>query len=128
MTGAEIVTARTGNPSWYGVREEAGVTLTKTAASGSIEVASYDDCPNQLDDEPGILLFSSTLSDKYTKITMRTDTFRHTRGFKESRFFKQEVPSAALLIDAEEYTIHYEKTKYKIRVASSVPKPNNILH
>ena len=126
MTRAEIVTARAGNPSWYGVRVEAGVTLTKTTASGSIEVASYDDCPNQLDDEPGILLFSSTLSDEYTKITMRTDTFLHSWGFKGSRFFKQEVPSAALLIDAKEQTIHYEKTKYKIRVASSIPKPHKV--
>jgi hypothetical protein len=126
MTGAEITTARTGNPSWYGVREGPGVALTETTASGSIEVESYDDCPNTQDDAPGTLLFSSLLSDEYTKPRMRTDTFQNSWEFKGTRYFKQEVPLAALLIDSKEGTIHYQKTQYKIRVPANVPRPHTV--
>ena len=123
MTGDEIITVKEGNPSWYGARTGPGVTLTETTASGSIDVENYDDCPNTKEDTKAALLFYSVLSNEYTKMKMRTYTFLNTWGFKETRFFKREEPTAALLIDAKEETIHFQKTKYKIRVPVEIPKP-----
>lgn len=126
MTGELIETAKSGNPSFYGVRSGPNVTLTETTASGSISVLSYDDCPNLEDDAPGILNFSSVLSIEYTKELMRNDACDYAWDFKGDGYFRHEAAYAALLVNEMEDVAFYQKTKYKIRAPKSVPRPYKV--
>lgn len=123
MTGELIITQKEGNPSWYGVRSGANVTLTETTASGSFDVSGYDDCPNQVNDTPAVMMFASQLADEYTKERMRDDAFSHAWEFKGEGFYKQQEPFAKLLINSSEEKVEYAKTKYKIRVPDYLPRP-----
>ncbi len=124
MTGEMIEAAKTGNPSWFGPRAGPNVTLTETTASGSFDVQSYDDCPNEEDDAPGVMNFNSTLSDEYTKDRMLDDTFAHSWKFKGEGYYKiSQIPSAALWVSDSQDSVTYWKTQYKIRVPADVPRP-----
>jgi hypothetical protein len=125
MTDDLIITEKSGNPSWSGVRDWNGVTLSETVASGYMDIQSYDDCPNMKDDEPGRLVFTSTLSDENTTDMMRSNAFAHAWQFRNNpRSYNGSIPPIAkLLIDKDETEIEYWKTQYKIRIAQNVQRP-----
>lgn len=127
MTNELIVTAKSGNPSWYGVRDLATVNLSETTASGTIDVTSYDDCPNLLNDEPATMLFASSLSDEYTKERMRNDAFQNAWQFKGDGYYLPSSGTAGLWITNSEESVYYYKTRYKIRIPSNVQKPYKAL-
>lgn len=129
MNGLLVVTARNGNPSWYGTNPTAIMTLTETSASGSQEVSSYDDPPNTEEDKPAQMSFESTLSDEYTKERMMQDTFNHAWQFKGGGYYTQQYPVAGLIINKSEEAITYAKTSYKIRIPTdeeTYPRPYKV--
>ena len=119
-TGAVVTPMREGNPSYYGLPSNIAPS-SATSFSGSYEVTSYDDCPNQEADEPGTLIVRAQLGEENTLNRVKQNVFDMAWDFKN--YFEFEDAEAYLLRGRKESNIRYQKTQYRFRASADIPKP-----
>lgn len=125
-SGGIIHTAWSGSPYWYGPRKGPNVTLTETTASGSMPVLHRED-DLDISGSEVIMNFATILTDPYTTEMLIEDTIEYSWDFKGDGYYKRETPVALNFTDFKEEEFSLQKTKYKIRVPSNVPKPYKAL-